>query len=315
MPNEQINLSDALDIIAQSKADIKTSIENRDITAGEDLTEYSSKIDSIKYQGLSDNYPFIGANYITSNIIYRYYSDGSVKDINAKDVTLSVLDRPNSNAWPPRMDFQDFPDYFSAFDSLYNPNLCQVSKLVEDGHVYINPVQNPGFGWFQVKVSDNVGNQDYYKTYITPVDNSPENTYAKIQSMTINDVNVTLDDNYSDSDTSIDYNLTNPTNNWNTIVINLSFKLNRLNYVPTTNNTYERFLTNLIDSDSNDITNLISYSNDYQTITIDGSSISTDKDLTLSMNFNPCDVYDNSLQSEVPLYNWSKGIVITIHHA
>lgn len=314
MPNQEINLSDALDLIAQSKTDIKGSIEDRDIVVGDNLTEYSSKIDSIKYQGLCDSYPFSGMNESTSSMILRYNDDGSVVDVNSSDITLSILNNPNSSAWPPPQAYQVFPEYFSAFNSLYNPNLYTVNKLVNGGHVYIDPIQQTGFGWCQVNIYDAIGKQNYYKTYITPVDTNSDNTWVKIVSMSIFGTTVTFDEEI-DSDNSIEYICTNPVSEYKQININLSFKLNGEIYVPTTNDTYTRFYASLTDENGNDYTNLISYSNNYQTITIeaDGTQIPSSETLHFSLNFSPCEVYDETFGSTVSLYNWSKTLTLTIN--
>ena len=55
MSKEQINLSEALDIIAQSKADIKSSVQGKGSEIGDDLTEYNTAIENIKFRSMSFN--------------------------------------------------------------------------------------------------------------------------------------------------------------------------------------------------------------------------------------------------------------------
>ena len=52
MPNEQINLSDALDLIMQSKTDIKSSVQGKGSEIGDDLTQYAQSIDNIQFRSL-----------------------------------------------------------------------------------------------------------------------------------------------------------------------------------------------------------------------------------------------------------------------
>lgn len=49
---EQINLSDALDLIMQSKTDIKSSVQGKGSEIGDDLTQYAQSIDNIQFRSL-----------------------------------------------------------------------------------------------------------------------------------------------------------------------------------------------------------------------------------------------------------------------
>lgn len=52
MSTEVIALSDALDLIMQSKTDIKSSVQNKGSEIGDDLTQYAQSIDNIQFRSL-----------------------------------------------------------------------------------------------------------------------------------------------------------------------------------------------------------------------------------------------------------------------
>ena len=93
---EQMNLSNALDLIAQSKTDIKASVENKGGTIGNDLTEYGQSIDNIQFIYLSSEC-FNNTIYVetpeeaSSCAIYIYDNNTHQNvDIDPSEITVSI---------------------------------------------------------------------------------------------------------------------------------------------------------------------------------------------------------------------------------
>ena len=94
MPNQEINLSDALDLIAQSKSNIKDSVEykNGGNDIGENLTTYDSAIREIKYRSLQNSWGnyFVYGRYLPEEIHIQQYLDGNLTYVDPSTVSFDV---------------------------------------------------------------------------------------------------------------------------------------------------------------------------------------------------------------------------------
>ena len=146
---EQINLSDALSLIESSKADIKTSVENKGGTIGDDLTQYSNSIENIQF-----NYLHIDGTqepqYLSSTGFYnpmRY--NASTYEYEYPDVeTINVSVSPT--------------EVKSDGDSTnYNPDCVNVNLEKEQGEDTVTLTITPAtLGRADVLVHDSIGNTD-----------------------------------------------------------------------------------------------------------------------------------------------------------
>ena len=179
MSKEQINLSDALDLIAQSKSDIKDSVEYKGGIIGNDLTEYYSAIDNIEFNTLVSGLPLEPQIGDGTSQIKRYNSATyGLVDADYNDVTMEVLDNYVSAAKP--------EGWTSNLNNYYDPQAF-IFTLEDDGYgkAVIDAEYN-NVGWTQIKIHDNVGNVDFIKSYKTSIESNQltitevnENTYSK----------------------------------------------------------------------------------------------------------------------------------------
>lgn len=127
---EQMNLSDALDLIAQSKADIKSSVQGKGGTIGDDLTQYDTSINNLKFSYLSSSL-FNEANSIypgsPCDFPIKVYDDATHQliDIDPDDITVSIS--------PTMIQDLEIAEQFT-----YDSGACTVTKG------YLDPSQEEG---------------------------------------------------------------------------------------------------------------------------------------------------------------------------
>lgn len=158
---EQMNLSDALDLIAQSKADIKSSVQGKGGTIGDDLTQYDQSISNIKFEYLSSDL-FNQGNYVSGSPVtfaIKKYNDTThlLEDIDPSEVTVSVS---------PTM-IQDLEAYTHL---TYDTNIATITKEYlwpdqEQGTV-VQAVAGHTGGKMNVIVHYDKGNLDYVGTIL-----------------------------------------------------------------------------------------------------------------------------------------------------
>lgn len=186
MPNETqtITLSEALDLIAQSKSDIKSSVQGKGGTINDNLTEYSSSIDEIPFNTLTGGLPLDPQNGDGSVIIKRYNSATfSTTDANIDDISIQVLSSYIAAAKPEGWSY----DY-------YDQNAFTIT-LDDDGtgKAQLN-AEYANVGWTQVKIHDNIGNVDFIKSYRTAINTN----VLTISGVTENGNSATVTDNHDD---------------------------------------------------------------------------------------------------------------------
>ena len=142
MPNEQITLSYVLDLIAQSKADIKGSVEYKGGTIGDDLTEYSTSINNIQFRSI----------YVEENTVevpmYGSY------------VTIDALQYINGN--------KSYPTNISYTVSGSSSEVEWVDNPTERGPQQFN-VTPVNYGTTTLVIEDEMGNCNYPITLLVPV--------------------------------------------------------------------------------------------------------------------------------------------------
>ena len=140
MSKEQINLSDALDLIAQSKSDIKGSVEYKGGTIGDDLTEYSTSINNIQFRSI----------YVEENTVevpmYGSY------------VTIDALQYINGN--------KSYPTNISYTVSGSSSEVEWVDNPTERGPQQFN-VTPVNYGTTTLVIEDEMGNCNYPITLTT----------------------------------------------------------------------------------------------------------------------------------------------------
>ena len=137
---ETITLSDALDLIAQSKAEIKTSVQGKGGTINDDLTYYANSIDNIQFRSL-----------IVENEknLFRY----------SNHVDLTVEQYLDGN--------KSFPENLSyVVDGSYvNVNMMTESSGATNQRFRLTP---ENYGTSYLTIHDDMGNCDYPVTINVP---------------------------------------------------------------------------------------------------------------------------------------------------
>ena len=142
MSKEQINLSDALDLIAQSKGDIKTSVQGKGGTIGYDITEYSESIDNIQFRSI---------RYGNDSIdLSRYSSDSHTTEFNISQ----YLDGEES--FPNDITINDNEVDFMTFTSTNETDYINVQVTPND------------YGTGRYIIMDNIGNVEYFINMTVP---------------------------------------------------------------------------------------------------------------------------------------------------
>ena len=133
MSKEQINLSDALDLIAQSKADIKDSVEGKGGIIGDDLTEYNTAIDNIKFRSLM----------MENNVSLFRYADATTFNVQ------QYLDGVTS--FPENLDYSVVGDNVTV-------SMTEESDGATSQRFMLTPT---GYGNTTLTIEDKIGNCEY----------------------------------------------------------------------------------------------------------------------------------------------------------
>lgn len=163
---EQINLSDALALIESSKSDIKTSVENKGGTIGDDLTQYSNSISNIQF-----NYLYVDGQNAT--IYPESMTEYSIKRYNAEtygydDPDSSTVSVSVSSTAVKTEDTNIPYDSGCVVANIYTP------EDPNDTSVWLD-ISPRTLGRADVLVHDSLGNTDVCMHTITTFSTDPSN--------------------------------------------------------------------------------------------------------------------------------------------